>query len=97
MIHQNLMIEDVTKSPIPGAIFGMGTLMVASFHGEDGSILLALKSLNKPHKIGEDAKGYNPTLQEFEPELVMIFHNTESIDVVLDHLKSAKKRIKEVK
>lgn len=87
--------EDVTLIE-----YGFGTTVNTIINGIRGSREegdpykgLVIKS-GVPSPIGKDL-GRDKSVDEFEPEVVMLFYNEESLDVILGYLTKIKKKFEE--
>ena len=74
--------------------FGEGDIHIATAKQKDDKYTCVLFRNIKKGKIGRGVKPKPATSDDMKPEIVMIFRKTESIEVVLDALKKAKKDLK---
>ncbi len=69
--------------------FGDGTTRITGYRDER-ECSLAFRNLNKPHAIGEAIPNTNIHILE-DPDVVLSFSNTESIDVLIKSLQVLKR------
>lgn len=83
--------EDVTI-----AEFGMGDIIVAEGHIEGESVGVLLMANDEPNEIGTDhPPREGKTTDELKQDIIMIFKNIESLDVVIGALERVKEKMQE--
>ena len=89
MIYKNAKVGSVTGVTVCEMGFG-GVTMVPSNPQPNTPVSLLIKSQNPPTPIGVKMTCEEKTSDEYKPELVLMFHNEESIDAVISSLQDCK-------
>jgi len=100
-IETNVKYLDCENKPTI-AIFGEGKIQMINTgifeNNEDGKeVHLLLKYQNEPQEMNKKSKHGFKTIQEVNPEIVLIFKNTECVDSLIAQLQDVKKQFKNTK
>lgn len=89
MITKNAKFGETTNVVV--CEMGTGDVwMVGSEKGKKGETMLAMKTVLEPKPINIIEKASVESFDEMKPELVFIFHKTESIDSLINMLQDCK-------
>lgn len=92
MIKKNATFSQLTDVTI--LEFGTGDILVSEGHGIENDYTAVMFKNQEPKGIGvEDDTWRGKTSDELQPDVIMIFTNPNSIDVIVDKLQKAKERL----
>lgn len=87
MIRKNAQFGTIRVQSL--AEFGKGDIQVIDAKGDNYAAVLFRNDI--PHKIGDtDPSTAGITTDQFKPEIVLLFDNIESIDVVIEAFLNAR-------
>jgi hypothetical protein len=89
MIVKNAKLGETENVMV--CVLGTGDVwMLGSKKGENGEVILAMKTIDEPKPIGAHLEPSVETFDEMEPELAFIFNKVESIDSLIAMLEDCK-------